>query len=198
MNGQTTDDVSFTGDTKNGGTATTIDKVLFHTGNGSVTITNIADVYILDGTGATNNNFLGDVAVRTLSPSGNGTDSQLMGSDANQVNNYLLVDEHPYSSTDYNGSATPGQRDTYALTDLAAGINTVYGVQLNGFMAKSDVSLGTAKLVVRAGGNLYSGTTRALSTSYVGYYDLYTTNPDTITAWTVSDVNSLEAGMEVV
>lgn len=198
FNGQTTDDVSFTGDTKNGGTATTIDRINYCSGNGSVSTSYVADLYILDSTGATNNDFLGDVAVRTLAASGNGTDSQLTGSDGDSTNNYLLVDEHPFASADYVGSATSGLRDTYTLADLPGGVSTVYGVQVSGLMAKSDVSLGTAKLVIRSGGTLYDGTTRALSTSYVGYYERYTINPATGLAWTVSDVNGLEAGMEVV
>lgn len=198
INGQTTDEVSYSGDTKNGGTSTNLDRITVYSGDGSVQTTHVTDVYILNSLGSTNNTFLGDVAVRTLVPSGNGTDSQLTGSDANQVDNYLLVDERPYSSADYTGSSTPGLRDTYAMANLTAGINTVYGVQLNGIMAKSDVSLGTSKLVMRSGGTLYDGATRALNTTYTGYYDLYENNPNTTIAWTVSDVNGIEAGMEVV
>jgi len=199
LNGQTTNEVSYTGDTKNGGTGTTIDRVLVYAGTLPTRVTRVADVYILNSVGGgTMGTFLGDVAVRTLSPTSNGIDSGLTGSDGNQTDNYLLLDEHPYSSSDYTGSATPGARDTYGIENLTAGINTVYGVQINGFMAKSDVSLGTAKLVMRTGGNIYDGTTRALNTTYTGYYELYETNPDTATNWTVSDVDGLEAGMEVV
>ena len=105
LNGSTTDEVSYTGDTKNAGTATDIDAVRFAFSG------RIADVYVLNSLGSMNNNFLGDVAVRTLIPDGNGTSSQLTGSDGNTTDNYLLVDEHNYSSADYVG--TPRlQRDT--------------------------------------------------------------------------------------
>lgn len=194
LNGQTTDDVSYVGDTKNGGTATTIDRM-------QVVVTSssrLADVYINDDTGTTNNNFLGDVTVRTLSPTGNGTYSQLLGSDADSINNYLLVDEHPYSSTDYVGSATTGQKDTYAMTDLPAGVSSIYGVQLSGLMAKSDATLGQSRLLLRTGGTDYGGATRALTTTFTGYYDLYEQNPVTATQWTSTDVNGMESGMEVM
>lgn len=200
LNGSATDEVSFTGDTKNGGTNTTIDRILINTGtfvegNG----TKLADLYLLNSTGpAPHNTFLGDVVVRTLSPSANGTYSQLTGSDGNQVDNYLLVDEHPYSGTDYAGSSTVGQKDTYGLTDLPGGISTVYAVQVSGFMMKSDGSLGSARYVLRTGGADYPGTTRALSTSAIGYYDLFTQNPATSAAWTPAEVSGLEAGMEVM
>lgn len=198
LNGQTTDEINFTGDTRNGGTSTNIDRIYLYGSNASL-VTYASDLYILNSTGsAPTNTFLGDVAVRTLAPSSNGTDSQLTGSDGDQVNNYLLVDERPYASADYTGGSTPGIRDTYGIADLTAGINTVYGIQINGSMAKSDVSLGTAKLMLRTGGNLFSGTTRALGTTFVTYSELYPINPNTVTNWTVSDVNGLEAGMEVV
>lgn len=194
LNGQTTDDVSYTGDTKNAGTNTTIDRM-------QVVVTSssrLADVYILNDTGTTNNNFLGDVTVRTLSPVGDGTYSQLLGSDGDSLSNYLLVDEHPYSSTDYVGSGTTGQKDTYAMADLPNGVTTVYGVQLNGLMAKSDATLGQARLLLRTGGTDYGGTTRALTTTYTGYYDLYEINPVTAVQWTPTDVNGMESGMEVM
>lgn len=197
LNGQTTDEVSFTGDTKNGGTATTIDRVVFNFSNG--TSNRLSDVYLLNDTGpAPNNNFLGDVVVRTLSPSGNGTYSQLVGSDADSVNNYLLVDEHPYSGTDYVGSATVGQKDTYSMTDLPAGVSTVYAMQIAGMMAKSDASLGQARYVVRSGGTDYGGVTRALTTTYTGYYEIYEQNPATAAQWTPTDINNMESGMEVM
>lgn len=200
LNGSTTDEVSFTGDTKSGGTNTTIDRVVVGSGTfaGGGDNSRISDVYILNSLGTTNNTFLGDVAVRTLSPSGNGNSSQLIGSDGNSTDNYLLLDEHPPSTADYVGSATPGQKDTYAIQDLPAGVTTVYGYQVTGRMAKVDASLGQARYVLRSAGTDYTGTTRALSTAYNTYSDLYETDPATSTAWTVSGVNNAELGMEIV
>ena len=195
LNGQTADDVSFTGDTKNAGTATTIDKILIEPGASS----RLTDVYILNDTGAApNNSFLGDVTVRTLSPSGNGTYSQLTNSAGNSVNNYTYVDEHAYSGTDYTGSATTGLKDAYAMADLPAGVSTVYALQVSGMMAKSDATLGQARYLLRSGGTDFGGTTRVLTTTYTGYYDLYVQDPATSAAWTVGGVNAAEAGMEVM
>ncbi len=192
LNGGSTDEASFTGDTKNGGTATTIDRF------GVNLVGRLSDVYILDTSGTFNNTFLGDVAVRNLVPSGNGASSQLTGSDGDKVDNYEWVDEMPFNALGYAGSATPGDLDTYAITDLGAGITTVYGVQINSRMAKTEASLAQAKLALRSGGTVYYGTTRALSTSYVGYYQLYETDPATSAQWTTGGVNAIEAGMEVV
>lgn len=196
LNGLPTDEVSYVGDTKNAGTATNIDRVSYYAGSGPAG--SAADVYILNDSGTANNNFLGDVVVRTLSPAGNGAYSQLTGSDGNQIDNYLLVDEHPYSGVDYAGSSVAGAKDTYAIADLPAGVTSVYGLQVNGMMAKSDASLGQARYVLRSGGTDYPGVTRALTTTFTGYYELHETDPSTGLSWTPSGVNSVEPGMEVV
>ena len=197
LNGLATDEVSYTGDTKNAGTATNIDAVRLININNATTY--FSDFYLLNSTGsAPNNTFLGDVAVRTLSPTGNGASTQLVGSDGNSVDNYLLNDELPFSSTDYAGSATIGQKDTYAMANLPAGVTTVYGIQLNGLMAKSDATLAQARYVLRSGGTDYGGVTRTLTTSYVGYQELYELNPNTSAQWTPAAVNAVEGGMEVV
>ncbi len=197
LNGSGTDEVSYTGDTKNGGTNSTIDKVQLTNVNSSGLAW--TDFYICDDSGsAPNNTFLGDVTVRTLSPNNNGNSSQLLGSDGNSTDNYLLVDEKPFSGSDYVGSATTGQKDTYALADLPAGPTAVYGVQINANMLKSDAGASQARIVVRAGGTDYGGTTRVLATSANTYTELYEQNPNTAAAWTTANVNGLETGMEVM
>lgn len=70
-----------------------------------------------------------DAAVLYLAPSGNGTTSQLTGSDSNQVDNYALVDEIPPATADYVQSSTADQYDTYALANVPGGYDTVVLVQ---------------------------------------------------------------------
>lgn len=195
LDGSQSDFVSYVGDTKNAGTATTIDRVAIVT---STNDTRVTDVYILNDTGASNNNFLGDVGIKPLSPNGNGTTTQLTGSDGNQTDNYLLVDERPFSATDYAGSATIGHKDTYQIENLPTNTTNIFGVQVSASMVKSDAGAASARTVLRSGSTDYAGTTRALSTSSLTYTDLYEQNPATASTWTVSDANSIEAGMEVV
>lgn len=200
LNGSPADEVSYTGDTKNGGTATSIDKVqLSFEGASGLAGNQIADYYIANDTGsAPNNNFLGDIVVRTLTPNNNGNSSQLMGSDGNTTNNFQLVDERPASSSDYVGSAIAGQKDTYAMADLPGGVTGVYGVQITGTMAKSDAGLAQSRLLLRSGGTDYTGITHTLNTSYQGYYEFFENDPATGTTWTIAGVNSMESGMEVL
>jgi len=186
-------DIAYSGDTKNAGTNTTFDTILIASSGGH----NISDYYLCDTTGSRNNTWLGDVVVRTLTPNGNGTSSQLVGSDSDSVNNYLLVNEQPVSSTQYAGSPTTGQRDSYTMTDLPAGVTNIISVQLSTYMAKSDASAASGKPLLRTNSTNYYGSTRALGTSYQTYLDVFDVNPNTSSAGTASDINGLETGMEV-
>lgn len=196
INGATTNEIDFTGDTKNAGTSTNIDGITAGDGSGQFSLT---DWYICDALGsAPTNSWLGDTVVRSLAPSGNGDLSQLTGSDGNSVSNYQQVDELPPSSGDYNGSATSGNEDTYAVADLPSTSATIYGVQLAAQMAKSDAGAATAKPILRLSGTDYNiGGPRTLSTSYAEYLDLYPTSPATSTSWTATEVNGAQIGMQV-
>ena len=201
LNGSSSPIIAFTGDTRNAGTLTTIDSITlgaYRAGtSGGVASAVFDDFYILDALGTTHTTFLGDIKIQSLLPTGNGADSALMGSDGNQTDNYQQVDEVPYSTTDYNASATTGQRDTYTFGDLPPAMNTVLAVQSNIVAAKSDVTPLNARIPLRVGGSLYYGATNSLSTSYLTYSDVHQVNPNTSAAWTPAAVNGLEAGMEV-
>lgn len=194
MNGSATPLINFTGDTRNGGTSTLIDTV----GIGGASQCRWADWYILDTAGsAPNNDFLGDVRVYVLQPTGSGNYSQLVGSDGNSTDNYLLVDEAPYSTADYVGSATIGQKDSYAMADLPAGVSQVFGVMELAIVAKSDAGAAGMKQLLRVSGTDYTTAALALSTSYGEMVNLRDTNPFTGVAWTPGGVNGIEAGVEV-
>lgn len=196
LNGATTPEIDYTGDTRNGGTSTNVDAVSLQAFNPSPTI-RFADWYILNASGAVNNTWMGDVRVATLTPSGNGASSQLVGSDGNSTDNYLLVDELPPSTADYVESATVGHTDTYPVTDLPAGVTTVKGVQVAALAAKSDAGAVSARVVARVAGTDYAPDVVALSTSYTETLRMWETSPATSTAWTTTEVDALEVGVQV-
>lgn len=185
--------INFTGDTKNAGTNTTIDTVKLLR---SVTQTYFDDVYILDATGsAPHNSFLGEIRVYTLSPSGAGASTQWTPSTGS---NYATVDELPYSASDNVQSSVSGNRDTYAMGNLPSNVGTIYALQTCLVAKKSDAGAMSVKVVDRPGSTNYASSAVALGTAdstVIG--PTRTTNPDTSAAWTASDVNALEAGVEV-
>lgn len=194
--------INFTGDTKNGGTNTTIDRISPNIGGSGST--RIDDLWICDGVdatatqGAPNNDFLGDLGVFPIHPNGNGTYSQLVGSDGNSTDNYLLVDENPPNTSDYVTSATSGQHDTYTLADLPSAAVSVVAIQPVVIAQKTDAGAASIKPMIRENATDTTDTAQALSTSWAAYAgSIRGVKPSDGTAFSVSDVNALEAGVEV-
>jgi len=180
-------------DTKNAGTKTVLDSFVLFGGGSNMFVD---DLYLCNGAGSTNNDFLGDIKIETLFPNGNGTTSQLTGSDGNSTDNYLLVDETTPNTSDYNGSATNDQYDTYAMSNLVTASGTVYGVVIYAYAAKSDAGAAGGAIMLRSGGTDYELTDNALGTGYQYYREVKELDPNTSAAWTISATNSVEVGFK--
>lgn len=189
--------ITGSGDTKNAGTKTVYDTLR----TGGIT-TNpgallVDDLYWLNGAGSTSNDFLGDLAVETLYPNGMDT-TAWTGSDADAVDNHLLVDEAGTPSmTDYVQSSTVSARELYTLGNLARTSGTVHGVTVASYANKSDSGLRGLKLAIKeSGGAQRQSADNALTTTPTTYVTSWDRKNDT-TAWSVSDINGLAAGVEV-
>lgn len=188
-------------DTKNAGTATHFDQInIGSTANGMVDNQHlyVDDVYMCNGLGSSNNDFLGDVTIETKFPNANGTYSQLLGNDGNSVDNYLLVDETSPNTTDFVSSSIDGSIDTYNFQNINSTTGNVAGVFLHAYVSKS--GSGGAKsirLLSRLNGTDYAGPDKVLSTSYEYMGQLQEINPDSSVAWTRSDIDNAEFGVEV-
>ncbi len=190
VNGSTI--INYTGDTRNGG-GTNIDTVSYSSFGGYYTY--IDDVYICDDSGsAPYNTFLGNVRIHTLSPNGAGSSTQLTPSTGS---NYATVDEIPASATDYV-QGTSGQTDLYTASDLPSGVGTIYGVQANAIVKKTDAGNLSGRTVIKSGSTTSNGTSTLLSAYDNTIVDTRSLNPDTSTAWTPSSVNAVEVGIGVV
>ncbi len=136
----------------------------------------------------------------TLRPNANGDESGLTGSDADQIDNYLLIDEA--TSDDDTTYVSVGNTDTY-LTDL-------YNVADTTVSGKGKINSVTVYIHVRAGntptqasaytriktnGFAYDGTALTITTTYATYNTAYTTNPQSGNEWTWAEVNALQAGV---
>lgn len=164
----------------------------------------IDDLVIVDGAGpAPYNGPLGDVAIETVRPNGNGAASDWVGSDANSVDNYLLIDDVS-TTTDYVGTAVVGARDLYELGPLvSAAAGDILAVQVELYAAKSDSGTAPGPLDVLT--RSVAGTVRSdeaaspaqLATTYQWFQGpILTADPDG-DPWTVARVEGLQAGVEV-
>lgn len=157
------------------------------------------DFYICDALGSENNDYLGDIQVKMLTPDGNGNTNQFTGSDANSVDNYLLVDDGaaPDDDTTWSENGTSGQKDLYTYTNLPSGTASVKGVAVKTIGKK--VSAGPdLKAVVRSNVTESDSANFGLGTSYLAKQVIYEQDPNTASAWTESGVNAIEAGVKVV
>lgn len=194
-------EASFSGDTRNGGTAGTVGTLRWGydgTSSGSYSNMDLDDLVISDDAGTILTGRIPDCKVEADYPSGNGTNSGLTGSDGNSVDNYLLVDETGTpNAADYNGSPTPGTKDTYAMSDLATTVGTVYAVQVRNQMVKSDAGTIQGRNIVLSGGSTGTGADVAPTTTGAPKDTLFETNPNGPVQWTITTVNAMEPGFEV-
>lgn len=157
----------------------------------------IDDLYWCDTTGGVNDDFLGDITVETLVPTGNGNSSQFDGSDGNSTDNYLLVDEAtPDGDTTYVESAVIAEKDTYAYEDLATANGTVYAVSPVPYFRKTTAGTVVANSIARLGVTEEDSADKMVLDSYTFSPDYRATKPGG-GAWTIADVNSAEFGMKV-
>jgi hypothetical protein len=180
-------------DTRNAGNSTA-DTIYLGGASNSGSSLDYDDVYICDGTGGSNNDFLGDCKVETLVPTGAGNSTQWTPSTGSNWQN--VDDAAPNGDTDYNSDGTVSDKDTYAMSNLATTSGTVFGVQEIWSGKKDDAGSRSVHGVVRSGSSESNGADISLNTSYVQRQDMFETKPGG-GAWSISDVNAMEAGVAV-
>lgn len=185
-------------DTRNGGTSPNVTAVSVNRSNASANFSYLDDIYCVTGDGVGASGFQGEITIEGIKPNGNGNYSQLVGQDGDSTNNYLNVDELPFSSTDYNGSSTAGDKDTYAYGDLTATTGNILGTVLHFAAFKTLAGFIKGRRLIRLSATDYAGSdTPSLSATTRYFSEVFENSPDTSTAWTISEVNGIEAGFEV-
>lgn len=158
--------------------------------------TDFDDLYVCDSAGSLNNDFVGDCRVEALFPTGAGTTTQWTPSAGA---NWQCVDENPPTDdTDYVESSTAGQKDTYAMGDLASVPTAIFGVQTCLLARKTDAGSRSVAAVIRSGGADYDGATVALADTYAYLLEVREQDPDGPASWTAAKVSAMEAGLKLV
>lgn len=148
------------------------------------------DVYISDSA------FLGPIKIEHILPNGDTADEDFTLSTG--ADSYALIDDNPVDDdTTYIESNTPTDKTLVDLAALTYIASDVKAVQVN---LTSKVDTGTMNQIpkVKSGTTEGSGTTQGISTTtYKTTKHVFETNPDTAAAWAVSEVNGMQAGVEV-
>lgn len=155
----------------------------------------IDDLVIMDGTGATFNDFLGDVQVAGHLPDADGSHTDWTSTEADQ---HSAVDDVGAAFDDeYIESATEGHKDSFTITP--SGTNPgILAVEVVGY--GYNTGAGTAKVTpfVIIGGVTYSGTEVAMAagtSDKVSY--TWEKNPATNGLWSRTVLAAAEFGFEV-
>lgn len=161
------------------------------------------DFYYCDSTsdpGANpHNTFLGDCRVATLFTVGGAGTTQWSPSPNTNANWQNVEETSMDSDTTYNYTSTAGDEDLYNFQALPTGIPLIYGVQVVGAWRKDDAGARQGKQALRSGTTEVYGSTFSLpDTSYSYFSDIYILDPNTTADWTVSAVNALSAGPNLV
>lgn len=153
----------------------------------------IDDFYICDGSGNTNNDFLGPVRIETLWP--NGDDTANWTTTANSANHYENVNlEARAEATDYVEESGSGVLDLFTLDNTGISWDTIYGVS-SWTAAAYDTSSADLQQVISSNGTTENSSNITLTTSYV--FDsphIVEDDPDTGNSWTSTTINALKSG----
>lgn len=166
------------------------------------TNTRFDDLYINNGVGATNTDFLGPSIVEGLLPNAEGTTIQW--TTGSGTDNSAQVDDFP--STDevttggINHSDTNTDLDLYAYEDLAQITGTIHAVQLGTQLAMNAAGTRVVKTKYRdPDTTVVDGASHTVdSTGYDEFTEVFDLNPNSAAAWDVTDIDGGEFGVEVV
>lgn len=191
INGTT--EINFTGDTTNG-----LENVRNLGLGGDFTATSFYDdLYILDTSGTSNNTYLGDATVYTEVPTADTTEASF--SPSSGTDHFAMVDDAADIDDDatYVENATLGATDRY--TSGALGVTgTVHAVQISTTARKTDSASRAFKSSIKSGATeKEDGTEHFLNASYLVYIDIYEVDPNTSSAWTITNVDAMDFGFKI-
>lgn len=156
------------------------------------------DVIVMDESGTALNDFTGPVSIEGIKPNGNGNQNDWTSSSGA---NYSTVDEDSTGSlqTDRVYAITLGDIDLYTYGNLSrSGSASVLAVMLASVCAMDASGTRDLKHRVRSGGSEAAATAFTVPDgTQRHFYDIYEENPVAASAWTVTDVNAVEFGIEV-
>lgn len=152
------------------------------------------DVILLDGSGASHNDFLGDRTVRAQVVNAAGHYQQFTPNASTNLSRVNQVNED--GDTTYISDSTVGDIDSYTFA-APAGTITVEALQMVTVARKTDAGTRDLAFNYRHGASDVAGTAKHLSQSYQVFTEIKETNPGTSVAWTQADISADDFGCKV-
>ncbi len=155
----------------------------------------IDDFYMCDGSGAVNNNFLGNCRVLAIFPTGNNGTPDWTPSSGD---NYTCVDEEVVDDdTSYIEDSTTDNTDLYTYEDVSD-LGDVFGIQINTMCRETDATNYTLKTQIKSDSTVSDDAGQVIgATSYLNKKRISELDPHTSTAWTATTLNAASFGIKL-
>lgn len=150
----------------------------------------IDDLFIWDGTGTSNNDFIGDRRVFTMAPNSNSATQQWSVTGAGSA--YQAIDDAVQDGdTSYiEASDSVPVTSEFGFADADASVGAIAGVQTV-VMARRVEAVSTAMQVsLLSNGEVDAGATHSIGDTYAYYSDVSELDPDTGAPWTRTALNA--------
>ena len=154
----------------------------------------IDDIYVLDGASGLND-FLGEVEIEAIFPNSDyGTCDWTCSTG---TDHYALVDDNPPDDdSTYVSTDTVDHKDLFDYQDVS-GDAGILGIQIN-TLARVESAARNLTPMVRSGGIEYAQTAQSVTdTSYDEFVTILETDPNTSSAWTVTNLNAAQFGVKM-
>ena len=154
------------------------------------------DIYILDGSGSVNNDFLGVQKVMCMYPTGDSGSEEWTTSSG--ANHYALVNEQVEDAdTTYVVNTSSPQVDMFTHGSIS-GSGTINGIQVNTAVRETDGTPHSLITRVISGSTTSDDAGQSVGvTSYVNKKRILETDPNTSAAWTPTNLSSATIGIKV-
>jgi hypothetical protein len=154
------------------------------------------DFYCLDGSGATNNDFLGNMRVIAIRPDADTAANAWTRSSG--AENYDLVNEDICDDdTGYVESAVSTTTDLYDYDAVASIADNIKGIQINTVCRETDANSFSLVTVSKLGATQSNGAAAAIgTTNYITKTRLMETDPAG-NAWTITNIDAAQFGIKV-
>jgi len=151
----------------------------------------------VDASGVSNNNFIGDQAVKTDVPTSDSTPLNFTRGGTDSGASFSQVDEiPPNGDTDYIFSSTVGHISHFGFP--AAVATTIKALIVNMVARKTDGSARSIRASCKSGATTGdSGVDLPLSTNYFMYQGIFENDPATGNPWTLANLNASVKGPKV-
>ncbi len=150
------------------------------------------DIYICDNTGAQNNDFLGDCTIVAINPDSDVTTEWSTPG----ASHYTEIDENPSDEdTSYIETGSPTAVDLWGFENVTNLFGSIYGIQVCGESTRTGDAI-DLRIVSGATTSDDVGTdnTEVNDPDYVTYTRIVELDPNTSSAWTLSNLNAAQFG----